>query len=152
MGKLHRQAAKSDLLNISLKYGEDKVKFNLYEELVINENQINSELLESPQIYGFLGMLHKKYIRLMEDKEIERKKLHSQAFISYKNDIDPETGKVYSNDMATAYANTDEDYLTATKEYLQAKEHCGVLETCVKSFEQRAFLIQTLSANIRKTN
>jgi len=150
MSKLHRYASKADLMNISIKYGEEKFKFNLYEELVINENNINDELLVNPQSYGFLCMLHKKYARIKEDKDIERNKAWSKVYIDYKNDLDPETGKVYNNDMAKAHADVSEEYAKANKEYLDALENLGILDTCVKSFEQRSFLMQTLSANLRK--
>ena len=63
MKNLKKYSNSSSLMNIKIKYGEEIFKFNLKEELEINEDKINSELKEQPSIYGFLTLLHKKLMR-----------------------------------------------------------------------------------------
>ena len=40
-------AKNSSLTNISIQYGKEKIKFNLYEELIVNESRINEKLKNS---------------------------------------------------------------------------------------------------------
>ena len=78
MGKIGIYASTSKLMDIRIHYGDEKFKFNLYEELVVNENKINSELKEQPSAYSFNSMLKKKLIRRMKDREKEKEKIYGR--------------------------------------------------------------------------
>ena len=138
-------------MNITISYGTETFDFNLFKELVIDENKIDSEIKEQPSAYAFLGMLHKKLIRVMKDKEKEAEKKYWALFLLYKSQTDSATGKPFSNDVAEAKATKNSEYQEKLQAYFDAELNCNIIETCVKSFEQRYSLIQTLSANIRKS-
>jgi len=139
-------------MNIKIKYGEEIFKFNLKEELEINEDKINSELKEQPSIYGFLTLLHKKLIRLKEEAELEKDSLYSSEYIKWKDSINKSTNKVYSDDYCKHKALSNLKYKLSYKKFIKANEIASILGSCVKSFEQRKDMIQTMSANLRKEN
>lgn len=148
--KLIKYAEGADLMNISISYGKDIFDFNLYQETVVNENKINSEIKKQPSAYAFLGMLHKKLIRVSQDKKREMEKAYASAFVRIKKEIDPGTNRPIANDLAKEKAQKAQKHQEAIQEYLEAQHNCDIIEVCVKAFEQRVSLIQTLSANIRK--
>jgi len=153
MGKisnLQKYATKSKLMDIKIVYQGERIKFNLFEELVINENKVNSELKDQPGYYGFLLLLHKKLIRVSEDKKIEADKLWGKSFTDWKGEKDTATGRPHSKEMAKEMANQDEPWLKAISNYFKAKEQAGIIDSCVRSFEQRGHLIQSIAANLRK--
>ena len=151
MKRLNKYALESALMDIKISYGEETFDFNLFKELVIDENKIDSEIKDQPSAYAFLCMLHKKLIRIMKDKEKEAEKKYWALFLTYKSEIDPTTNRPNSNDVAEAKATKNREYQDKLQVYYDAELNCNIIETCVKSFEQRYSLIQTLSANIRKT-
>lgn len=147
---LYKFASYSSLMNIVISYGDEDFKFNLHNELVVDENRVNQELQEQPSAYAFLSMLHKKMIRKAKDKEREMNKVYSIMYLKYKNEVDENTNRPISNDVAKEKAISSKRYQEAVKEWIEADHQSGTLDSCVESFKQRAQLIQTLSANIRK--
>lgn len=151
-GRILKYSFQSDLMNIIIKYGDENITFNLYSEVQVNENQINKEIQEQPSIYGFLGMLHKKLIRVAQDKKKEMEKTYSSVYVKWKAKVDENTGRVTSNELAKEKTNLSTRYQKVIAEYNKANHEAEIIEVCVKTFEQRKELIQTLSANIRKTS
>lgn len=151
-GELLKQSMSSELMDIVIAYGNEKVSFNLYAETVVNENKINQEIQEQPSVYGFLGMLHKKLIRVAQDKKREMEKTYASSFMRWKEKIDDNTGRPTANDLAKEKATASSKYQKSIKDYHDAQHNADVVEVCVRTFEQRQSLIQTLSANIRKTS
>ena len=76
--------------------------------------------------------------------------LKSWAYIECKSDIDSNTNRPYSNDVAKERAILNVKYQKLLKSYNDITDKVHTLSVCVKSFEQKAFLIQTISANLRK--
>lgn len=152
MGKLLLLAEKSKLMDISIVYGKETIHFNLFEELKIYEGKVNLEAEQQPKIFGFLGILHKKLTRLRDDAKIEMERSLNAAFVRAKRKLNENTQRPNSDDFADARAATDIGYIEASKKYHELKEKAGIIESCLNSFEQRGFLIQTISANLRKTN
>ncbi len=151
-GTLLKYAFNSKLLDIHVKYGDQEVKFNLYAETVVDENTINREITEQPSVYGFLGMLHKKLIRKAQDKKREMEKIYASMFTKHKTKVDENTGRITANELSEQKVISSKRYQDAVKEYHEAQHEADVIEVCVRTFEQRQQLIQTLSANIRKTS
>lgn len=143
-------AKNSSLTNISIQYGREKIKFNLYEELIVNESRINEELKNQPSYYGFLSLLAVKLKRSMSDKKAELEKIKAELFIEFKEDIDKSTGRPYSNDLAESLVIQEEAYNEALNNFLKAEEEYELIQACVNSFIQRSHLLQSLSANTRK--
>src|SRR5690606_10749545 len=119
-------------------------------ELVISEKQINNEITEQPSHYAFLSLLLNKLETIKVDREAQLNKVRANKFIKFKKRIDPTTNRAYNNDIAEAKTILDPEYIRAEKAAIKAKEDWAVIKTCVESFNQRASLIQSLSANIRK--
>lgn len=152
MKRIRKYASSSSLMDVKITYGDETFSFNLFEELVVDENKINQEIKEQPSSFAFLAMLHKKLLRTSKDKRAEMDKAYARAYIQYKKRIDPETQRQYPKESAKELATKSPIYQKAIRIYHQAEEDWGVIDSCVKGFEQRKDLIQTLSANIRKTN
>jgi hypothetical protein len=148
--KIPDYAASSKLMNILVTYGDEKFSFNLYEELVIDEDKINSEAQSQPSSYAFLNMLYKKLFRLHKQSEYKLEKKYKKLFLRYKKDKDPLSGKSMANDMVEAMVVVNPEYQEILAEHLELEGQLMAIEVCVKGFEQRVNLIQTLSANIRK--
>lgn len=148
--QLIKYAWGSKIMDVSIAYGEEKFKFNLNSEIIIDENRINEEIKEQPSAYAFLGMLHIKLERTMNDKKKEMEKTWAAMYIKFKKEINEQTGRPNSDDLSKEKATNSTRYQTAIDTYHEAKQNAGTIGHCVKSFDQRHSLIQTLSANIRK--
>ena len=148
--KLVQYAWDSKIMDVSITYGKEKFSFNLNSEIIIDENKINEEIKEQPSVYGFLGMLLVKLERILNDKKKEMEKTYSIAYIKFKTELDSATGRPTAHDLAKEKANNSNRYQKSVDAYHDAKQNHGTINNCVKSFEQRHLLIQTLSANIRK--
>lgn len=148
--KLSKYIQGSDLMNISITYGTEKLKFNMFEELQINENTINSQIKEQPSVYAYIGMLHKKLLRASSEQEKKAERAFAKAYIRIKAEIDPTTNRVHADKLAKEKAEVDIRYKKSYSEYLGMKEQAETIGICLKSFEQRSNLIQTIAANLRK--
>jgi hypothetical protein len=149
MSKIQRYAKKAQLMEVSVKLGEESFSFNLFEELTITEARINAELFIQPNSYAFVGMLYKRLLAVIDDRKLEATKARATSYLWWKgerNDFD----KPYSDDYCQAQADIDKDYLEKLVALNEAKEKAGILEICVRAFEERKDLIQTISANNRK--
>ena len=142
----------SKLMNINIKYGTEKIKFNLYEELVVSEDRINTELKEQPATFGFLSLLHKKLNRIKDDLEAEKDKIWGEIYLEAKSQRDENTGRPYANDSAKELANSSPKVHDIILKLNKAKEQAEIIGACVRSFEQRSHLVQSLSANLRREN
>ena len=78
-------------------------------------------------------------------------KAYANEYIKFKGTTDEQTGRPMANDLAKEKAIASPVYQNAVKLYQAVQHQSDIIEVCVKSFEQRQQLIQTLSANIRKT-
>ena len=150
--KLVQYALKSGLMEINISYGKEDFSFNLSTELAIDEERINHEAQVQPSSYAFLNMLHKKLIRASKEAEKKLEKKHAQLFLKYKQEKDSDTHRSLSNDAAKAKILHNPAYDQLWDDFIEAEHQATVLEVCVKAFEQRVNLIQTLSANLRKGN
>lgn len=154
MRKLSSIAEKSSLMFVSITYNGEKIRFNLNEELKIVENNISKDLTSQPRIYAFLSTLHKKLIIQYEGLEAQKNKLYGKLFNSYKIS---KTTKHYealrrppSDDICTNLVNTNSQFTELVEKTLQAKQDMLMMASIVRAFEQRADLLQTISANRRR--
>ena len=122
----------------------------MYEELQIDENLINEELKRQPSLYSFIGMLHKKLIRRASEQEKKAERLYAKAYLRFKGSTDESTGRVTANEVAREKAQCDPVYKKNYSTFLEYKEQADTIGVCLRSFEQRSHLIQTISANLRR--
>jgi hypothetical protein len=154
MSRLSKYALKSKVGLVRLEFEGEKFLFNLAKEVRLTRLHIDKEIIEHPPIYGFLTTLHKKLILKCKEAEIELEKVSAERFLFY---LTSQKSRYYK-DMAS-YPNSttakelvkkDVDYLRIAQTYVKLNGDKDIIESCVKAFEQRAFLLQTLSANNRK--
>lgn len=147
--KLAKKIENTNILDISIKYGGERINFNLAEELKISEARVNEEIKSQPSYFGFLLILMVKLDRLKNDKKAELNKIKARLFIRFKEEIDPHTNRIYSNDLAEAKVETNSRYQKALRDYNKVEEDWATIKSCVEAFQQRGSLIQTISANYR---
>lgn len=150
MSILKKILRKSSVTDIRIKYKDENINFNLVDELKIDEFKINQEITEQPSYYGFLSLLAVKLKRTLADNKAKLEKHKGTLFVEYKSEYDPLTNKPYSNDYIESLIIKNSEYQQYLKAYNKAEEEYGIISSAVESFQQRATLLQSLSANIRK--
>ena len=96
-------------------------------------------------------MLSVKLERIKDDKEASMNKTYHKLFVKYKSEV-ADNGRFPSDDLTKSMVIINKVYQKDLQEYLQAKENANTIKACVTAFQERAYLIQTLSANIRNKN
>lgn len=142
--KLVKFAESSNIMNLRIKYRKEIFEFNLDEELRIQENNLDSHLKGHVRSYAFLSMLHVKLKMKHRDIQKEVQRLKQKYLSQYKGEF-----KTVTQAEAVMYANKP-DLKEKEDEVLRTEELRDLTEVCVKAFEQRKDLLQTLAANIRK--
>ena len=142
MSRINRYASKSKLMVVEVLWGDELIKFNLYKELRIDENNMDHELKEHASNYAFLSMLHKKLIIKAKWQERETKKIRAIRHIKLRAIKDT----VKEAEIAL---EKDKVYLKAYKKQLEVEDIKETIEVCVKAHEERKDLLQTLAANLR---
>ncbi len=150
MRKINEYSHSSKLMDFVIKHNGEVFKFNLHEELKINENRISSEILAQPSSYGFLTMLHKEFIKELGHAKIEESKAYASSYLKYKKEVNPETQRSNSEEVAKQKAERSILYLKAQRKVVEINYTVNRIEACVRAFETRGSMIQTLSANRRK--
>jgi flagellar motility protein MotE (MotC chaperone) len=151
---LRKLASESKIMEVELRYNGEKIKFHLGEELKITQNQMATEIKEQPKVYAFIAVLHKKLIIQYESLESEREKVFGKQYTFYKTSKNTKYYQEYhkppSDDATKSLVLSSEKYTEHMTKLLAAKHDMLVIGSIVRAFEQKADLIQTLSANIRK--
>jgi hypothetical protein len=146
--KLQKYAKLSDLMKISIKYGGKPYEFNLFEELQISQERLNKELTEQASSYSFLTMLHKSLIKQYEASEARKKRKYAELYVRYKKSI-PGSGRPPSDDLAKQMVEANKMYIRVVKATIEFKYQMGIIESAIRSYEQRKDMLQSLSANLR---
>lgn len=134
--------------NIKIIFDGQTIKFNLFKELAINEDRLDKEIKNQPSYYGFLLLIQKKLLTKFENLKQDRKRLYAKLYLQAKKKTT--NGRPYNDDMAKAYVEAHPQYVSITKNCIIAKDEADTIYSCIKAFEQRKDLIQTLSSNNRK--
>lgn len=154
MSRLHKYALKSKVGLVRIEFEGEKFLFNLAKEVRIVRLHLDREIIEHPPIYGFLTTLHKKLILKTKEAELELEKVCAERFLFYlmstKSRYYKDMGATPNSTTAKELVKKDIEYLKIAQECIKLNGNKEIIEACVKAFEQRAFLLQTLSANNRK--
>jgi hypothetical protein len=150
MKKLREIIRGSRVPHIKITYGEEILKFNLFDELKVSEEMLTRELKEQASYYGYLFLLHKKLLTRFEYLKQEKRRIESELFIKYKTGGNTTTGRAPSDDTAKAMVRKNKEYLKANHDCIKARDDADTIYACVRGFEQRKDLLQTLSSNNRK--
>lgn len=150
MKKLNQYAEKSSLMRIRIDHDGEKFQFNLFEELQINESIIAKEIKQQPNSYAFLMMLQVKLQAMASRAKVNEEKIYDRLYDLFKSRTNPQTNRPNSDDVAKAKAGKHSKYIKARNKTISLSMQLGTISNCVKAFEQRSSLLQTLSANRRK--
>lgn len=144
MKKLLKFAEDSDIMNLKIRYNKEIFEFNLDEELRINESNLDAHLKGHSRGYAFLAMLHVKLKIKHRDQQKDVKRTKDKFFAKY-------IGKYKTNTQGEALMYSNHPEIQEKEDsLLRTEELRDMVEVCVRSFEQRKDLLQTLAANIRK--
>lgn len=149
MGKLKSISSGSKINEIRIKYNGETFRFNLNEELSITPSKINKELEEQPSYYGFLLLLRNRLLTVKEDLERQMDKAYAHIYLKTCEAINGKTNRPYSDKAAIQKALSSEKYNDAKQAFIKARQDYNDINSCVVAFEQRASLIQSISANLR---
>lgn len=148
--KLDKYLRKSSIDEVVLDYKGEKFIFKLSEELQINEKKINSEIKDQPSYYGFLKLLQSKLISEKEDNERKVDYIYARLYKLNSEKINPKTKRFFSDKAVIQLVLQNDKYNKALKKAIKSREDLNIINSCVRAFEQRAELIQTISANLRR--
>lgn len=145
--KLTKYASKSDIMKMKVKYNKDIFSWDMYEELKIVESNLNSHVKGHTVSYAFLSMLHVKLKIKFRDEHKRVKRLKDTYMAKYAGTAT----NLRTNTQVEAYMYSKHNDLKEAEDKLsQIEELKDLLEVCVKAFEQRKDMLQSLSANIRR--
>lgn len=130
-------------MRYTLQVGDEIVKVNLYKELEIDEDNLNEAMANHPRILAFLGRVHAEMLKKVKLLEITRKEKKSERIMKLAESI--------SITQAREQVDSDEEYVKITKKLISLEHKRDELERILEAFRHRKDLLQTLSANIRKT-
>lgn len=152
--RLKKYIKTSNITVVKIKFEGKTYLFNLESEVKIDREVVSNVIHEHPSKYSFILMLHKKIIGLSKRVELDMNVTYSRCYLKYltskKSQYFKEMGTYPTPTIAKELAMKDPEYVESVKRYIELEEQKDTLEACVKAFENRASLLQTLSANNRK--
>jgi len=133
---------------IKIKYGDEQINFNIFEELKISEVIINREIKEQPSYYAFLLLVQKHLLTRFEKLKQKRKQIYGRLYLKAKERQNQ--GRPYNDEMCKAWVESHKAYVRVTDDCIEARDHADKVYAVVEGFRQRGNLLQTLSSNNRK--
>lgn len=140
----------SPLVRVKFKFGKEKISYNLIEEVEFNEDNLTEALVEQPSKYSFLLMVRVRLQRKLTDAIATKDRAYNKTYEKYKRKMNPTSNKAYTNDDARVKAELSTDYLNAQRELAEVQENLSLIDSSIRAMEQRASILQTISANRRK--
>lgn len=132
---------------IVIKFQGGKIEVDLAKEFKITREKITDHLLRQPSKYGYFLAARARLQKVVNDLELKGNEMYGRAYQKAKQS--KSSGRGLSNEDARTEADLNKDYLLTMRDLNVAKENLQLLDGCVKAFEQRASILQTLSANQR---
>lgn len=141
--KLVNYARKSPIMNIKIRYKEEIIEFNMDHEMRVDESHVNIHLRSQIRNGAFLNIL---LVKLQIQYKNDQKKLQraiDKLMVQYKPKFKTVT-------EATAQMYNDNPKLKKQEDaLLELEEFRDTIQACVKSYDSRQNLLQSLSANVR---
>lgn len=138
----------STIFTINIKYGKEKINFNLAKELKFTPEAINGDLKTQPTKYGFCLLLHKSLLTEFEKAKADRKRIWGKLYFKAKEQ--KSNGRPYSDELCKAYVEKHPNYIKASTRCIEVKDWADKMFSCIRAFEQRKDLMQTISSNMRQ--
>jgi hypothetical protein len=134
---------------LNIRYGNEKISFSLMSELKLTESKLNDELSKQASKYGFCLLLHKKLLTIFEQLKVQKNKVYGRLYFQAKDKKSQTTGRLFTDDMAKAWVEKHPRYIKAQLACIKAKDNADAIYACIKSFEQRKDLAQSIASNLR---
>lgn len=150
--RLIQLAKRSKLNKIAIIVKGEVIKFNLFNELRVNYDDINAELNNQPANYSYIYSIYSALIKDWKKKEAEKERIFGKQFKKVKDEFYAKHFKNTSDEYASSEAKNSIPYRLALKKELDAEERMNVFKGIVESFRQKANSLQQISANTRTEN
>ena len=118
-------------------------------ELRLDERVLNEEMKGQASKYGFCLLLVGKLKTIFEELKVEKDRTYGRLYFKAKEQKSTSTGRYLSDDMAKAWVEKHPQYIKACLACIKAKDNVDTIYSCIKSFEQRKDLAQSISSNLR---
>ena len=136
---------KVDINKLKVKFQGKILEIDLNKELSINEDIINSQLMDSPTSYYVLSSLKDKYIKERNALEREKDEAYSQLWVYYKD-----ANERWNNDYVTNKVISSKKYSSIYERYLKAEARASQFISLCKAYESRTDILRTINANLRR--
>jgi hypothetical protein len=146
MSGLSKYAGKSPIMNIKIRYKDEIFKFNLNEEMRVDEGHVNQKIKSHIRGHAFLNVLAVKLKIQYSQAKKALARHESSLLMKFK-----EKGRTIAEAESLMYKKHPE-LQKQEDELLALEEFKDTIDACLKSFEMRKDLLQSLSANVRREN
>ena len=136
---------KVDINKLKVKFQGKDLEIDLNKELSINEDIINSQLMDSPTSYYVLSLLKDKYIKERNALAREKEVAYSELWIYFKD-----SNEKWNNDYVNNKVLSSKKYCSICERYMKAEAKANQFISLCKAYETRTDILRTINANLRR--
>lgn len=136
---------KITLNKLKVKFQGKDLEIDLNKELSINEDIINSQLMDSPTSYYVLSSLKDKYIKERNALAREKEVAYSELWIYFKD-----SNEKWNNDYVNNKVLSSKKYCSICERYMKAEAKANQFISLCKAYETRSDILRTINANLRR--
>lgn len=136
---------KISLNKLKVKFQGKDLEIDLNKELSINEDIINSQLMDSPTSYYVLSSLKDKYIKERNALAREKEVAYSELWIYFKD-----SNEKWNNDYVNNKVLSSKKYCSICERYMKAEAKANQFISLCKAYETRTDILRTINANLRR--
>lgn len=133
------------LNKLKVKFQGKDLEIDLNKELSINEDIINSQLMDSPTSYYVLSSLKDKYIKERNALAREKEVAYSELWIYFKD-----SNEKWNNDYVTNKVLSSKKYCSICERYMKAEAKANHFISLCRAYETRTDILRTINANLRR--
>lgn len=133
------------LNKLKVKFQGKDLEIDLNKELSINEDIINSQLMDSPTSYYVLSSLKDKYIKERNALAREKEVAYSELWIYFKD-----SNEKWNNDYVNNKVLSSKKYCSICERYMKAEAKANQFISLCKAYETRTDILRTINANLRR--
>ena len=130
---------------LNVKFQGKDLEIDLNKEVSINEDIINSKLMDSPTSYYVLSSLRDKYIKERNALAREKEVAYSELWIYFKD-----SNEKWNNDYVNNKVLSSKKYCSICERYMKAEAKANQFISLCKAYETRTDILRTINANLRR--
>lgn len=130
---------------LKVKFQGKDLEIDLNKELSINEDIINSQLMDSPTSYYVLSSLKDKYIKERNALAREKEVAYSELWIYFKD-----SNEKWNNDYVNNKVLSSKKYCSICERYMKAEAKANQFISLCRAYETRTDILRTINANLRR--